>query len=166
MKSNLRLHGRFNFTQKRGGLIVAEWTADNLVVNEGKNYALDASLSGGTPITTWYIGIFGGNYTPVAGNVGSTFPSTATEFTDYDEATRPTWSEGGVSGQSITNSGSRATFTISTGVSAQNIYGAFMISSNTKGAGGGTLFAAAQFDTVRVVNAADQLLVTYTVNAS
>jgi len=155
--------GVFHFKQIRNGKVIAEWDDHNLVVNEGLNYTLNASLGGDTQQASWYIGLFEGNYTPLATDAGATIANNATECTAYDEAARPQWVEPGAASQSITNSAAPATFTIN---ATKSVYGAFLISDSTKGGATGVLFAAARFAAVRDLIAADELLVTYTVDAA
>ena len=162
----LKVAGFFTYEHVRDGEVIDTWQEPNLVVDEGINYALDASFSGGTPITTWYVGVYKNNYTPIAGNVASTFAGAgiANEANaEYDEATRPTWTEAGVSAKTVTNSASPAVFTFNTTVT---IYGAFLISNNTKGGLTGTLAAASKFASSRAMLAADVLNVTYTITGT
>lgn len=136
----------------------------NIVVNEGLNHILDVTLSAATQLTSWYVGIFKNNYTPVAGDVASTFAGSgkANEITtEIDETTRPAWTEAGPSSQTITNSASPAAFTANTTVTA---YGAFLISNNTKGGLTGTLMAASKFAAQRDMVSTDVLNVTYTLS--
>lgn len=145
---------------------IDEWKAPNLVVDEGLNHALDSVLGGAAQIPTWYVGIFKGNYTPVAGVVASTIVAQSTEMVDYDEVTRPLWDQAGALAQSITNSASKAQYTISAGIMNQSLYGMFLISTNTKGGGAGTLFSATRFAAAKVVSETDLLAVSYTVSAA
>lgn len=115
---------------------------ENIVVNAGLNYALDAALSGGTPITTWYLGLVSATPTIAAGDTMSSHAGW-TEVTAYDEAARQTWTDGGVSSQSVSNSGSPASFTIST--NGTDVGGAFLASVSTKSGTTGTLYAAGAF---------------------
>lgn len=135
--------------------------ARNLVVNQGLNHILDAVLHGSAQVTTWYIGIFEGNYTPVAGDTAAGFPAAATESTAYAEATRVAYNEGAAASQSTTNSGSAAVFTIN---ATKTMYGAFLSSASAKSATTGTLFAATKFAAARSVINADLLNITYTFN--
>lgn len=162
----LKTAGYFTYEHIRNGEVIDTWQEPNLVVDEGINYALDAAFSGGTPITTWYIGLFKNNYTPVAGNVAASFPNegVANEAnTEYDEATRPAWTEAGVTAKVISNTASPAVFTFNTAVT---IYGAFLVSTNTKGGTSGTLAAASKFTASRAMLNADVLNVTYTLTGS
>ncbi len=138
----------------------------NLMVDEGLNHILSVAFhgaSGDAKVDPWYIGIFEGNYTPLATDTAANIATNATESTAYDEAARPTWDEAAPASKQITNSASKATFTIN---ATKTIYGAFLVSSSTKGGTSGTLAAASKFAAARSVVAADQLLLTYTLSAA
>lgn len=157
---DLKVGGYFTYEHIRDGKVIDTWKEKNIVVNQGLNYILDAALSGGTVNTTHYVGLFSNNYTPIA----STLITNLTEVNaKYDELTRPTWTEAGASSQSISNSASPAAFTFN---ASETVYGAFLISNNTKGGTTGTLIAASKFASARSVIAADVLNVTYTLSAS
>lgn len=158
----LKAGGYFTVRHYRDGKLLDTIVSENIVVDEGLTHILDVALSGGTQDTTWFIGIYKNNYTPVAGDVASTFAGAgvANEIsTEVDETTRPAWTEAGVSSKSITNSASPAVFTANTTVSA---YGAFMISDNTMGGTSGVLMAASKFPAVRNLLNTDVLNITYT----
>jgi len=137
------LKGRWEITCRRADGSV-KWTdiIENLVTNAGLDHALDSTLSAGTQITTWYIGLTDGTPTVAAGDTMSSHAGWA-EVTAYDEAVRQTWSDGGVSSQSVSNSASAATFTIDT--NSTTVGGAFLTSNSTKGGSTGTLFAVGAF---------------------
>lgn len=159
----LAVGGRFSFEHMRGGKLIDAWEDSNLVVNEGLNALLDIMFHGSTQVTTWYVGLFEGNYTPVAGVTAATITAASTECTAYDESTRQEYAEAAASSQSITNSASKATFTFN---ATKTIYGAFLVSNSTKSGTTGTLFSAARFGTAKSVVDDDQLLVTYTLGAA
>lgn len=138
-------------------------TDHNLVVNEGLDALLDIMFHNDTQISTWYVGLFSGDYTPQATDTAANITANATEFTGYDEATRVEYNEAAASSQSITNSANTADFTINSGAT---IYGAFLVSASAKSATTGTLFSASRFSTSRVVASSDSLQITYTVTAS
>lgn len=162
-KQGVTVGGRFGHQVIRNGKALGPMVFDhNIVVNEGLDYLLDVGLSAASQLTSWYIGLFKGNYTPLATNTGATIAGAATEATEYDEATRQAWTEAGVSSQTITNTASKATFTINDTITA---YGAFLVSSSTKSGTSGKLFAAARFSASRSLIATDELLVTYQVQA-
>lgn len=164
MENGLRLGGRFDVVC-RDANGVEKWreSVHNLVVNAGLDYALDVALSAASQITTWYVGLISDSPTIAAGNTMGSHAGW-TEFTAYDEAARQTWTEAGVSSQSITNSASTADFTISTNSSV--IAGAFLTSDNTKSGTTGTLFAAAAFSADKNADDGDTLSVTYTLSAA
>jgi hypothetical protein len=158
--------GVFTFKHIRNGEVIDQWDEHNIVTDEGLNYILDSALSGATANTSHYIGLFKNNYSPISTNVMATFPGAgvANEAnSEYNEASRPTWTEAGVSAKTITNSASPATFTFNTSVT---IYGAFLSSSSTKAGTSGVLVSAAKFSAARSMLNADQLQITYTLSAS
>jgi hypothetical protein len=159
----LILGGHFDIDHVREGEVIDSWREDNLVVNEGLDAVLNIMFHGTTQISTWYVGLFEGNYTPVAGVTAATITAASTECTAYDEATRQEYVEAAASGQSITNFASRATFTFN---ATKTIYGLFLVSASAKSATSGTLFSAARFGSSKAVVDDDQLLVTYTLGAA
>lgn len=138
---DLRGHWEVECRDKDGNL---KWrdSIDNIVVNAGLNHLLDVALSGATQVTSWFLGLTDGTPTVAAGDTMGSHAGW-TEVTAYDEATRVAWSDGGVSGQSVSNSGSPATFTIN--ANGTVIGGAFLASNSTKGGTTGTLYAAGAF---------------------
>jgi hypothetical protein len=118
----------FRVEHWRGDQMLASRVDENIVPDEFINYALDVALSGGTQLSSWYLALFSDNHTPAAGDTYAT-PG-FTEADGYDEATRPAWSDAGVSAKTITNSASKATFTMD-GTDA-TIYGCALVSHNTK----------------------------------
>lgn len=158
-----RLRGKFNFKHKRDGKVIDEWDVKNLVVNQGVEHALDVSLSNGTQESAWYVMLkdsgavaAGDTYQQVGGT------NAWDEVTDYTEGTRPTWTDGGVSGKSLDNSGSPASFSINATVTVD---GCALVSSNVKSdvGAGETLFAAADFASAKSLSSGDTLEVTYTI---
>jgi hypothetical protein len=168
METSFQVGGVFRVEHIRDGKVIDEWESKNIVTDEGLNHMLNATLHGTTQVSTWYIGLFEGNYTPVAGNTMAAFPAAATESIAYNEATRVEWDEAddGATAKVITNGtgtgATKATFTIT---ATKTMYGAFLASSSAKSATTGTLFAASRFAAPRAVVANDQLLITYTVQA-
>lgn len=147
----------------RAGKVIEEFEDDNLVVNEGLNALNDIMFHGSTQITTWYLGLFEGNYTPVATVTAATITSASTETTAYTSATRPEYVEAASSSQVTTNAASRGSFVFN---ASKTIYGAFLVSSSTKSGTGGTLFSASRFSSSKSVESGDELLLTYAFTAS
>ena len=159
----IRGAGRWSGKIIRAGEVIDEFDVKNLVVNEGLNYILNAGLGNGTVITTWYVGLFSGNYTPLSTDTAATIASNATEVTAYSAGVRQTWTPVSASSQSITNSASQASFTFNNTVT---VYGAFLVSTSTISGTSGKLFSAAQFSASKSVVSSDQLLLTYTFTAA
>jgi hypothetical protein len=157
--------GRYVGQIIRDGKIIDEFDCENLVVNQGLNYLLGATLAGGSQITTWYIGLFSGNYTVLATDTASVIAANATEVTAYAAGVRQTWTanSSSPSGQSTSNSSAQASFTFNGTVT---VYGAFLVSSATISGTGGTLFSGAQFSASKSVVSGDILLLTYTYTAA
>lgn len=143
LQSALLLHGGWQITcRDKNGRFKWVETIENLVTNAGEDHALDVALSGGTQIATWYLLLTDGTPTVAETDTASSHAGW-TEVTAYDEAARVTWTDGGVSGQSVDNSASVADFTIST--NSTTVGGAGLISDNTKGGTTGTLYSAGAF---------------------
>jgi len=159
----LVIGGRFFGRIFRDDELIAEFEDANLVTNEGLNYLLNAGVAGAGQLTNWYVGLFSGNYTPQATDIAANIATNSTEWTGYSESGRQAYTAPVTTTQSLTNSAAAATFTQS---SAGTIYGAFIVSSATKGGTTGTLLAAAQFSSAKTVAPGDLLVMTYTVGAS
>src|SRR5690606_1225274 len=114
----------------------------NLVVDTGLDHMLDATLSAGPQVTTRVIGLIDDSPTIAPGDTMSAHAG-GSDATAYDQATPPQWLDGGVSNQTVSNSGSPAEFTIS--ANGTGIGGAFLASNSTKGGTTGTLFSATAF---------------------
>lgn len=159
--ANAAVRVEFKHWITRDGVDLEPMVDTNIVVNEGLDHILGVALANVTQNTTWYLGLFKNNYTPVAADVAATFPTVG--FADeanaeYDELTRPTYVTPGVSAQALTNSAAPGTFTFNTN---QDIYGAFLISDSTKGATTGVLCSASRFASVRSMQTTDVLNVQY-----
>lgn len=154
----LRRAGIFSGEIVRAGRTLDVFSVPNLTVNEGLNHSNDVLFHGTTQVATWYIGLFEGNYTPVATVTAATIASASTETTAYASATRVEYVEAASSSQVTTNAASRASFVFN---ATKTIYGGFLVSSSTKGGTGGTLFAAVRFATAKNVESGDEMLITY-----
>lgn len=151
--------GVFDVEIRRGGKVIARDISSNIVTTEGLNHILSIVLAGGTQVTTWYVAPFEGNYTPVAGLTAATFTAAATECTAYDESARVAYVEAAPSGGVITNSASRAVFTIN---ASKTLYGAALLSASAKSSTSGVCLAAARFSSSRAVVDNDEVACSYT----
>ena len=160
---NLAMSGKYIGQIIRQGVVIDEFDIDNIVVDQGLDYALNAAFGLTSALPSWYIGLFEGNYTPAASVTAATITGLSTECTAYASGTRPVWTTVTSNAQSLTNGASRASFVFN---ATKSIYGAFLVSSSTKSGTTGTLFSAARFTTAKAVDSGDELLVTYVLTAA
>lgn len=130
----------------------------NGATNTGKQYLLSAGFLGGTPITTWYLGLIDGTSGTPTLNDGDSPTSHGgwTEFTNYNETVRQTWTAALNTGTNQVISSASASFTVSNAVGA-NAYlaGGFLASSSVKGGATGTLWATGTFPNPVPIQAGD-----------
>lgn len=159
-----KMNGRHYVEHRRNGLLLATYDVFNDITNEGKNTIFDVMFSDLTQVAaaSWYIGLISlSGYSALAAADVMSSHAGWTEFTTYSQANRVAWGPGNPASQSITN-GTPATFDIT---GSGTVKGIFVTSQNTKGGTTGYLWSTALFSAdVPVVNA-DQLKITYTINA-
>lgn len=139
-----------------------KWTvqAKNLITNAGINHILDTSFHGGSPVTTWYIGLKNAGTPAVTDTLAA--HSGWTENANY-AGSRREFVEAAASAQAITNSASVASFAIT--ADGQTIAGAFLASVSTGTSG--VLISAGDFTGgVKSAGSGDIIEVTYTLSAS
>lgn len=167
-----RHHFKFEAYDSDGNL---KWVDEgwNTVVNTGLDDILDKYYKGSTYTAAHYCGLINGGTSPQpAIAAGDTAASHAgwTENTNVSNSpnVRQTVTWGSVSGQSVDNSASKASYTIAVASpDSQTIYGAFLITDATLGGTSGTLIAAAAFSGGdKVLNGGDTLNVTITATAA
>ena len=168
LKTKKTFHGKFIATcfDKNGNF---KWRTDteNIVVNEGLDANLNIMFHDATKIATWYLLLFEDNVTPLATHTYAV-PG-FTETVAYDEGTRPAYNEAAASGQSMTNAANKGVFTFN---ATKNIYGAALVGGgtddDTKGdkAGGGTLWCAAKFASVKAVDDDDIIELIYVLTSA
>lgn len=158
LDGSMPVMGVFELEHRRNGKLIGRDIASNIVTTEGLNHILSTVVAGGSQVSPWYVALFEGNYTPVAGLTAATFTAAATECTAYDEAARVAYVEGTPSGGVVDNSASRAVFTMN---ATKTIYGGALLSVSTKSSTSGTLLAAARFSSSRAVVDDDELSVRY-----
>ena len=146
------------------GSIKWEEVIKNLVVDEGLYYSLDTGFMAGTQYSSWYVGLFSSNSTPVNTWDYAGINTDQTEFTNYDETTRQQWSPVSIVSLALSD---EVSFTASTGVNT-TLYGAFLVNVSTKGdsaSGVGIMWCATRFGTPRPYVDSEVLNVTYAINS-
>lgn len=138
----------------------------NLVTTEGLNHLLATTLANGNKNSNWYLALYAGAYTPVAGVTAASFPAAANELTSntegYSETARRPWVPGTATNGTIDNTDNKATFTIATAGSV-SVNGAALLSASAKGATTGVLMSAAKFSAARTLYAGDVFNLLYRV---
>lgn len=151
---------KFECRDKHGNL---KWSEEvpNLVVDVGLNDILDKYLKGSTYTASHFVGLKGAGSVLAADTMA--VQASWSELTVYSNATRPGFTPGSVASQSVSNTASKATFSIN---SSGAVAGAFLVDNNTKGGSTGVLYGAADFGATRSVASGDTLNVTVTATAS
>ena len=160
---NLKIEGWWHYVAKSpDGRVLWVDDSKNIIVNEGLNHMLDVTLHNVAASTTWYIGFHNGTETYAATD---TLASKAwTEWETYTPGTRPEWTEGAASSQSITNG---TAVTITSSGDSQSVKGAFLADGSTKGATSDILFNVDQFSGGnKTLNTSETLDTTVTISAS
>jgi hypothetical protein len=134
----------------------------NLITNVALNDVLNEYIRATTQTTAWYMGLVdNAGFSAFAAADTSASHAGWAENQSYSQTTRPQWSPGAASSQSITNSSS-VNFSITATVT---IRGIFIISVNTLGGTTGTLFSEAAFSGGnQSCNSGDTLQATYTLS--
>lgn len=139
----------------------------NLIVNEGLDDILDKYLKGSSYTAAFYVGLTDdAPETSPGADAADTMASHAgwTEATGYSESVRQTLTLGTVSGQSVDNSASKASFSMN---ATDTIGGCFITTDSTKAGSSGTLYSVAAFTGGdRAVVNGDTLNVTATLTAA
>lgn len=141
----------------RFGALVDKELIHNLMPTEGMNHTLNVVLKSATPVATWYVLLYEGNYTPVVGDTAATFPSLATECTTYSETTRVAYVPGTVAAGAVDNSASPAVFT---STADKTIYGGAIVSVAAKGSTSGVITSAVRFSTSKAFTTGSIIRVT------
>jgi hypothetical protein len=144
------------------GRVKSEGYGHNLITNTALNDVLNEYIRGTSQITAWYMGLVDNSgFSAFAAADTSASHAGWSENANYSQVTRPQWSPGAASSQSITNSSS-VNFSMTGTVT---IRGIFIISNNTISGTSGTLFSEAAFSGGnQSVNNGDTLQATYSLS--
>ncbi len=134
---------------------------DNIVVTAGLNKLLDAAFKTGLTTPAWYVFLKNTGTPDAADTMGS--HATWTENVTFSNATRPAFTPGTISGGSVSNTASKASFNIN---GSTTIYGAGICDNNTVSGTSGTLYGVGDFVSSKSVVDGDTLNVTATLTAT
>lgn len=150
--------------QAEQGILKWKEQINNTVVNVGLDDVLDKYFKGSAYTAAHYVGLMSGTPTVAAADTMASHAGW-TEVTAYSEGVRQTLTLGTVSGQAVSNSASKAVFTISSDTTT--IGGAFTTTDSTKGGTAGTLYGAAAFSAGnKTLDTNDSLQVTVNLTAA
>lgn len=113
----------------------------NLVVNVGLDDILDKRFKASGYTAADFVGLTDGTPTVAATDTMASHAGWA-EVVAYSEGTRPALTLGTVSGQSVDNSASKASFSIN---ATATVGGAFVVTNSTKGGTTGILYSVGAF---------------------
>jgi len=137
----INISGIFSVEHRNAqGDLLNQFTCRNKISDLAKLDVLDVMLGTNTAPSAWYVGLMDGVFDSFTNGGAAATPYT-NEFTDYDETARPqidtlfsvAASGGGYASIENPVATAPATFTISTGVSAQDLNGIVIMDNSTKG---------------------------------
>lgn len=152
---------------ERGGKVIGIHDCFNDITNEGVNTLFNVMFNSATQIAqnAWYIGFVDNSGSPSLANADVMNSHAGwTEFTNYSQSTRVSWTSGtaGTGVRTVTNA-SACVFNINGG--GGTVYGIFVTSGSAKAGTTGKLWATAAFASPVPVSNGDQLNITYTTSA-
>lgn len=126
----------------KDGNVVDDEATHNLIPQVGIDFLIRSPFGDTAPISTFYCGLFSGNYIPSSSTTAADIPTNMQEFTNYSEGTRPVWTRAYDGVGTMDNIANRAQFTVT---QDRTVYGAFLVSSSTKGGNNGLLLSVVRF---------------------
>lgn len=140
------------------GKLKWSFTEENLIPDAGRDYLLNAGLNAGAQLSSWYIGLYSGNYAPVGGDTAATFPANATEITTAYTGDRHALTPDALLAGVWVNSVAPAIFAFVDATTT--VRGGFISSTATKGGTTGLLLSAVLAPSPKTVLAGESLKVT------
>lgn len=138
------------------GQIKSIETIGNIIPTEGLNYILGASISGSSQLSTWYLGLYTANRTPLAGDTMTTFLADCDETANYGSTSRLEAVFAAVDAGSVTSIADPTIFTFDVDTTVQ---GGFLTSGVTINNTSGLLISAVKFSSPKVISAGELLRV-------
>lgn len=157
--SKARIGFKYTFEHlSANGDVLSVEEAHNLIPDQGRDYLLSAGLLAGSQFSSWYIGLYEGAHSPVAGDTMANFVASATEITTaYSEANRLLLVPDALASGLYVNAGSPAIFTFT---AEKTVRGGFISSGAVKGGTTGILLSAVLSSSPKPIGAGESLRVT------
>lgn len=138
-----------------------KWVAreENLIPDVGRDYVLNAALNGGAQFSTWYIGLYEANRTPIVSDTMVTLMADCQEIVSYTSPgnLRLALTDDPLSGGVWSNLGTKAEFAFT---AAKDVYGGFVCSNAAQGSSAGLLLSAVKNGSPKPVENGEILRVT------
>lgn len=138
------------------GRLISREAVENIIPTVGLDYIIGAAFKGTSAYTTFYLALFGTNYTPLATDTMTTMKTACGELETYTGSTRPEIVFSAVTAGVISTVADPNEFAWDAG---ETIRGAFISSSPTRGGTAGLLVSAVLFPSPKVLSAGDILRV-------
>lgn len=122
----------------------------NLIPSDGLEFLIRSPFGEVSPISTFYLGLFRGNYIPTPSTKASDIPTNMIELVDYAEPMRIEWDNQLNGIATMDNLSNKAEFTIT---QDRTIHGAFLVSEATKGSNVGLVLSCVRFSSPKQVTA-------------
>lgn len=140
----------WNLVIKEGGKVVSHDTFLNKIPAAGMAFLVRSPFGDIAPITTFYLGLFQGDYIPSDSTTAADIPGNMNEFIDYEEVQRPLWDRSFDGAATMDNDDSKARFTPT---QDRLIRGAFLCSEPAKGSNSGLVLSCVRFTSPKQVYA-------------
>lgn len=140
----------------KDGNVLSEDRVENIIPLVGLNYIVGAAFLGTTPFTSWYLGLYGNDWTPTTSDTMTTLVASAGENKAYTGTARQGITFPAVSGGEITTLADPNVFEFT---STETIRGAFIATVPTWDNTTGLLISAVLFPSPKTVANGESLKV-------
>lgn len=140
----------WNLVIREGDRIISHDVMLNKIPSAGMAFLVRAPFGDVSPITSFYLGLFQGDYIPSDSTTAADIPGNMNEFVAYAEEQRPLWDREFDGSATMDNANNKARFTPE---QDRVIRGAFLCSEPTKGGNSGLVLSCVRFPSPKQVYA-------------
>ena len=144
------------------GTLQARWDIGNLMPDAALQHFLASAHDGAAQVTSFYIGAYENERTPLATDTSANLPEYG-EIITFEEGSRQLWNKGSLQGNKYD---SAANPTVLTATETVTVRGVFMSTESTFGSTGGYLWSAALAPSPEVINAGSSLKIPASITLS